>query len=72
MSLLNLVAGTERTIDLPINLGVVEGSVVWSPDGRWLLAAGTDGAIHAVDPATGHVTTLGVSLPAPIQFAVRP
>jgi hypothetical protein len=72
LSLLNLVAGTERTIDLPIHLGVVEGSVVWSPDSRWLLAAGTDGAIHAVDPATGHVTTLGVSLPALSQLAVRP
>ncbi len=69
---LDLVTGTQRTIDLPINSDVIEGSVVWSPDSRWLLAAGTDEEISAVDPATGQVTKLGVSLPPLTQLAVRP
>ena len=70
--LLNLVTGSQRSIDLPVGSGVVAGSVVWSPDSRWLLAAGIDGAIHAIDPDTGKATTLGVSVPALTQLAVRP
>jgi hypothetical protein len=44
---------------------------VWSPDGRWLFVAGADGGIRAVDPATGKVTPLGISVRSPSQLAVR-
>jgi hypothetical protein len=70
--LLDLVTGATRPIGPPIDRTVGEGSMVWSPDSRWLFAAGADGAIYVVDPATADVVPLGVSLQALSQLAVRP
>jgi hypothetical protein len=47
------------------------GSVVWSPDSRWLFIAAADGQLTAVDARTRHVRDLGVSLPNLSQIAIR-
>ena len=69
--LLDLGTGATRLIGLRLDQAAGEGTVVWSPDSRWLFAAGADGQIRAIDPATGQVTMLGVGLPELSQLAVR-
>jgi hypothetical protein len=72
--LLDLASGATRPIGLAIGQapGDGDGTVVWSPDSRWLFATGGDGLIRAVDPATAAITPLGVSVTALSQLAVRP
>ena len=56
---------------LPLG-GANEYSMAWSPDGRWLFVAAAGGKLIAVDPRTGQAESLGVSLPAVDQAAIRP
>jgi hypothetical protein len=58
--------------DLPLGSESNEQSMAWSPDGRWLFVAAYGGKLVAVNPRTGRAETLGVSLPAVDQVAVRP
>ncbi|MER5337950.1 hypothetical protein [Micromonospora sp. NPDC002717] len=68
--LLNLRSGAVRVLDLPVEAS--PGSVVWSPDGKWLFVTGLDGQLAAVDAATGRSRDLGVRLPQVSQLVVRP
>jgi dipeptidyl aminopeptidase/acylaminoacyl peptidase len=71
---------TGATMDLGLPLAAPDGSLpaggessmVWSPDGRWLFVATAGGKLLAVDPLTGRAESLGVSLPAVDQVAIRP
>jgi hypothetical protein len=65
---LNVLLGAPSS-DLPVG---GESSMVWSPDGRWLFVATAGGKLLAVDPLTGRAQSLGVSLPAVDQVAIRP
>jgi hypothetical protein len=58
--------------DLPAGGDATEYSMAWSPDGRWLFVAASGGRLVAVDPRTGRAESLGVSLPAVDQVAIRP
>jgi hypothetical protein len=58
--------------DLPFAADAPEQSMAWSPDGRWLFVAASGGKLVAVDPRTGRQESLGVSLPAVDQVAIRP
>jgi hypothetical protein len=49
-----------------------EQSMAWSPDGRWLFVAASGGQLVAVNQRTGRAESLGVSLPAVDQVAIRP
>jgi hypothetical protein len=57
--------------DLPLG-DASEQSMAWSPDGRWLFVAASGGKLVAVNPRTGQAESLGVSLPAVDQVAIRP
>jgi hypothetical protein len=46
-------------------------AMAWSPDGRWLFVAAADGKLVVVNARTGHAESLGVSLPAVEQVAIR-
>ena len=46
--------------------------MAWSPDGRWLFVAASGSKLVAVDPRTSRAESLGVSLPAVDQVAIRP
>jgi hypothetical protein len=67
---LNVPVG-EPAADLPLG-GANEYSMAWSPGGRWLFVAASGGKLVAVDPGTGRAESLGVSLPAVDQVAIRP
>jgi hypothetical protein len=69
--LLDLAAGTDRRLDVPVNVGYADAGVVWSPDSRWLFMIGGTGTVLPVDGATGQVYDLGVPLPPVTQLAVR-
>jgi hypothetical protein len=85
--LIDLRTGATRDLDVPLGvpasdvgvqgsdlpLGAAnEYSMAWSPDGRWLFVAASGGKLVAVDPRTGQAESLGVSLPAVDQVAIRP
>jgi hypothetical protein len=57
--------------DLPVG-DTSQQSMVWSPDGRWLFVAASGGQLVVVNPRTGQADSLGVSLPAVDQVAIRP
>jgi WD40-like Beta Propeller Repeat len=69
--LIDLASGTDRRLDVPVNQPYGDAAMAWSPDGRWLFIAGADGQLFPVDPATGRVHDLGVSLPPISQLAIR-
>jgi hypothetical protein len=58
--------------DLPLGGDAREQSMAWSPDGRWLFVAASGGKLVVVNPRTGRPESLGVSLPAVDQVAIRP
>jgi hypothetical protein len=79
--LIDLATGAARDLDvrvgavggdLPVSGDVGEDSMVWSPDGRWLFVAASGGKLVVVNARTGHAESLGVSLPAVDQVAIRP
>jgi hypothetical protein len=78
--LIDLRTGTTRDLnvllgapdDLPLGGDANEQSMAWSPDGRWLFVAASGGKLVAVNPRTGRAGSLGVSLPAVEQVAIRP
>jgi hypothetical protein len=69
--LIDLVTGTDRRLDVPVNIGYADATVVWSPDSRWLFMVGGTGTVVPVEGATGQVYDLGTPLPPVTQLAVR-
>lgn len=69
--LVDLSTGASTHIDVPVGPRVSEDTMVWSPDSRWLFAAGTDGQLYAVSSSSGQVQDLGTELPQLLQLAVR-
>jgi len=78
--LIDLSTGAVRDLNVPVGElgsdltlgGANQYSMAWSPDGRWLFVAASGGKLVVVDPSTGRVESLGVSLPAVDQVAIRP
>jgi hypothetical protein len=46
-------------------------SMAWSPDSRWLFVAAAGGRLVAASTRTGRAESLGVTLPAVNQVAIR-
>jgi hypothetical protein len=79
--LVDLINGATRDLNLPLGapgngfqsgVATIEQSMAWSPDGRWLFVAASNGRLVAVSARTGRAATLGVRLPAVDQVAIRP
>jgi hypothetical protein len=68
---LNVLVGAVGSVLSEVGGGPAE-SMVWSPDGRWLFVAASGGQLVVVDAHTGQAESLGVSLPAVDQVAIRP
>lgn len=68
---LNLGLGSPGAADSPGG-GANDQSMAWSPDGRWLFVAASGGRLVAVNARSGRAESLGVSLPAVYQVAIRP
>ncbi|HEU5265324.1 MAG TPA: hypothetical protein VFU35_01445, partial [Jatrophihabitans sp.] len=73
LHLMNLATGADRRLPIGFKFGVSfnDSAVAWSPDSRWLFAAGTKGELRAVEARTGQVHGLGVDIPPINQLAIR-
>ncbi len=71
--LVDLRTSTQRFTRLSVDIqtNVSSGTLVWSPDSRWVFGVGPGGVIGAVDARTGALHTLGVQLPSVTQLGVR-
>jgi hypothetical protein len=67
---LNIVLGAYYS-NLPLGTGLVDQSMVWSPDSRWLFVVAAGGKLMAVDAETGRAELLWAKLPAVSQVAIR-
>jgi hypothetical protein len=68
--LINLLSGADHPLALSLSPDGFDGSVVWSPDSRWLFVV-SDRRLAVVDVRTRDVRDLGVALPPIEQLAVR-
>ena len=72
LHLLSLVSGSDQQIPVSLDAeSAADQTLAWSPDGRWLFVVTAQGKLAAVDARTGHVESLGVSLPPLSLIAVR-
>jgi hypothetical protein len=72
LHLLNLVSGSDQQIPVAVDAeSAADQSLAWSPDSRWLFVVTGQGKLAAVDARTGHVESLGVSLPSLSLIAIR-
>jgi hypothetical protein len=77
--LIDLRTGATTDLNVPVGppgshlpLGDASSqSMAWSPDGRWLFVAASDGKLVAVNARTGRADSLGVALPGVDQVAIR-
>jgi hypothetical protein len=68
----DLTSGVDHPIPVPIDESSInDGSLVWSPDSRWLFTVTARGHIAAVDAQSATVRDLGVPLPDLSQLAIR-
>jgi hypothetical protein len=72
VQLLNLRSGALTTLNVAIDPSMPNGTLVWSPDSKWLFIAGTYGRLLAWNVRTMRVHDLGVQLPDITQVAIRP
>ncbi len=72
LHLINLVSGSDQQVSVPLNGESAAGqTLAWSPDSRWLFVVTAQGKLAVVDARTGHVESLGASLPPLRLIAVR-
>ena len=50
LSLITLSSGRQQPIDVSLNPRQLDGTIVWSPDSRWLFAATADGSLAVMTP----------------------
>jgi hypothetical protein len=71
--LLDLTSGRQRVIKVSVEQEFSDaGSLVFSPDSKWLLAVTSDRKLAVINRRTGAVGNLGIPLPALDQLALRP
>ena len=66
----NLQTGAQRRVIIALGTQGWPG-LAWSPDSRWLFSAAGNGALQVINPRTGQVRSLGVTLPPVTYLAVR-
>ena len=72
LHLIRLATGADKQIDVPLGRYPDQGTMVWSPDSRWLFVAAGSGRLIPIDAATGKAADLGVELPLMLLVAIRP
>ena len=72
VTLVELDNGASHPIDLPLTATGAEGTIVWSPDGRWLFAVNASQQLKVINARTFAVTDLVPGLPSIRQLVVRP
>ncbi len=71
--LVNLRTGASKDLGIQLAESDVsaQGTMIWSPDGRWLFAVTFRGNIVAIDARTDRVESIGTSLPRVSELAIR-
>ncbi len=70
--LISLANGVDRPLDVTVDTRIADGTMVWSPDSRWLFVADKYGDLAAVERRTGQTRHFGTVLPELSQLAIRP
>jgi len=71
IELLDLRTGSLLATRLDLEETVNDGTIVWSPDSRWLFAVDRAGGVIAYAPGTGQIQSMPGPLPPLTQLAVR-
>jgi hypothetical protein len=69
--LLDLTTGRDRSLPVQMDSNAEGSALVWSPDSRWLFAAGEAGELFPIHPDTGAVELLHVPVPPVKQLVIR-
>ena len=70
-TLVELDNGASHPIDLPLTATGAEGTLAWSPDGRWLFAVDASQQLKVINVRTLAVTDLAPGLPPIRQLVIR-
>jgi hypothetical protein len=71
LALVGLRSGVLRSVDVDLTGVAGDGSLAWSPDGRWVFCVDTTNALAAVEVSSGAVSLLDPRLPPVNQLAIR-
>jgi hypothetical protein len=71
LALVGLRSGVLRSVDVDLTGVAGDGSLAWSPDGRWVFCVDTSTRVAAVEVSSGAVSLLDPYLPSVRQLAVR-
>ena len=71
LALVGLRSGIRRSVDVDLTGVAGDGSLAWSPDGRWLYCVDTTTGLAAVEVSSGAISLLDPSLPPVSQLAIR-
>ncbi len=71
LALVGLRSGVLRSVDVDLTGVAGDGSLAWSPDGRWLFCIDTTTRLAAVEVSSGAVRLLDPHLPSVSQLAIR-
>ena len=71
LALVGLRSGDLRAVDVDLTGVAGDGSLAWSPDGRWLFCVDTTTRLAAVEVSSGAISLLDPSLPPVSQLAIR-
>ena len=71
LALVGLRSGLLRAVDVDLTGVAADGSLAWSPDGRWVFCVDTTNGLAAVDVSSGAVSLLDPHLPSVKQLAIR-
>ena len=71
LALVGLPSGVLRSVDVDLTGVAGDGSLVWSPDGRWLFCVDSTNALAAVEVSSGAISLLDPRLPSVSQLAIR-
>ena len=69
--LLDLTTGRDRSLPVQMDSSAEGSALVWSPDSRWLFAAGEAGELFPIHPDTGTVELLHIPVPPVKQLVIR-
>lgn len=68
----DLTSGADHPLPVLTNQSSFDlGTLVWSPDSRWLFIAAANGHLAVIDARTRQVRDLGASLPSLSQITIR-